>query len=380
MKIALIGGIYGKGGVRTSYMKSTPETTLEDGFRAAGHQVTPLSHYDDLDFSTFDVAHVHHLSYGALRLAADPSCCPFVYTNHDASQMNGFPLALPQSLSLRYVLSRADAIISLSAAEAAFQRTHYKTTGAELVSIANGIDSSLFTYTGRQPVPGSHQPWKLLFVGQLIPLKGCDLLLRALAQVNHPFELSLAFQNNALQPQLELLASQLGIANQVKFLGKKDPRELAALYLRHHLLVLPSATEALPSVLTEAMLCGLPFVASGVGGIPEQSGGFGVLLAQRSPEHIAKAIRKVLDHYPDFIAQSAAMSEHARAMFSIPSMVSRHLDLYQQLVERKHVRRARKTPLDLLIRHAVRYRGQKSPLATASFAPKQDPSALTERT
>lgn len=380
MNIALIGGIYGKGGARSSYMKSTPETTLEDGFRAAGHQVTTLSHYDDVDFSAFDVAHVHHLSYGAMRLAADRSSCPFVYTNHDASQMNGFPLALPQRLSLRYVLSRADGIVSLSEAEAAFQRAHFPTAGAELVSIANGINDSLFTYTERQPVPGSHQPWKILFVGQLIPLKGCDLLIRALAQISHPFELSLAYQNNALQTELEHTAAQLGIANQVKFIGKKDPQELATLYRHQHLLVLPSATEALPSVLTEAMLSGLPFVASRVGGIPEQTGGFGLLLAQRDAAHIAKAIRQILDNYPEFIAQSVAMSAHARRMFSIHSMVSRHLELYQALIERKYVRRAARTPLDALLRQAVRYRGQRSPLTSASLTQEQNNSALTERT
>jgi glycosyltransferase involved in cell wall biosynthesis len=361
-------------------MKSTPETTLEDGFRAAGHQITTLSHYDDVDFSAFDVAHVHHLSYGALRLAADRSQCPFVYTNHDASQMNGFPLALPQRLSLRYVLSRADGVVSLSHAEAAFQRVHFNLRGAELVSIANGINDSLFTYTDRQPVPGSHQPWKILFVGQLIPLKGCDLLLRALAQVSHPFELSLAYQNDALKPELEQLAAHLGIASHIKFLGKKDPQQLADLYRRHHLLVLPSATEALPSVLTEAMLSGLPFVASRVGGIPEQSGGYGVVLAQRDAGHIAKAIRQVLDNYPQFVSQSAAMSAHARNMFSIPSMVSRHLELYQKLIERKQVRRAAKTPLDTLIRLALRYRGQQSPLASASIRQPKDNSVLPERT
>ena len=37
MKICLVGGIYNKGGARSNYLKITPETTLETGFREAGH-------------------------------------------------------------------------------------------------------------------------------------------------------------------------------------------------------------------------------------------------------------------------------------------------------------------------------------------------------
>lgn len=379
MRIALIGGIYAKGGQRSSYVKATPETTLEDGFRAAGHQVCTLSHYDDVDFSAFDITHVHHLSYGALRMAADPTRCRFVYTNHDASQMNGFPLSLPQRLSLRYVFSRADAIVSLSEAEAGFQRSHYPTAGAELSTIVNGIDPTLFSYSERQPLPASNQPWRILFAGQLIPLKGCDLLLRALAQVAHPFELSLVYQNDSLKKQLMDLAAQLGIAAQVKFLGKRDPQQLAHLYRKSHLLVLPSATEALPSVLTEAMLCGLPFVASRVGGIPEQSAGYGILLAQRSPENIAQAIRRVLDNYPQFVERSAAMSAHARQQFSITSMIQRHLELYETLLCKTSVRRANQGPIDAIIRQAVRLRGQRSALASAKRKPTQPTTSLPEQ-
>jgi hypothetical protein len=61
MRICIIGGIYAKGGAPTDYLKITPETTLAAGCRAAGHDVTTLSHYDEVDFERFDVVHVHHL-------------------------------------------------------------------------------------------------------------------------------------------------------------------------------------------------------------------------------------------------------------------------------------------------------------------------------
>lgn len=355
MKICIIGGIYGKGGVRSSYVKATPETTLEDGLRDAGHEVTTLSHYDDVSFRDFDVIHVHHLSYGAARLAADASGRPFVFTAHDASFMNGVHPGAVRHAAMRYVLSRADGIVSLSQMEADFQQASYPTKGAVMEVIPNGIATSIFQPVSRNP---KGNPWRVLFVGQLIPLKGCDLLLRALAQVKHPFELSLAYQTDELKPQLEALAHELGIARYVSFIGKQDPQKLARLYQSSDLLVLPSSTEALPSVVSEAMLCGLPFVASAVGGIPEQAAGFGVVVPRRTPEMFASAITSVFDNYSKHLRASEAMAAHARKTFSIESMIARHVGLYTQLAAHGTVRRNAWNPLNAVIRAAVRYRGR----------------------
>ncbi len=355
MKIALVGGIYGKGGSRSGYIKVTPETTLENGFRNAGHQVTALSHYDDVDFSAFDVVHVHHLSYGAVRLASDASRTPFVFTNHDASHLCGAPLSLPRRLAIRYVLSRADGIVSLSRAEADFQTRTYLLPSTQPVVIPNGIDPLQFPLLRRNG-NGQSQPWRLLFVGQLIPLKNCDIILRAMARLSHTVELTLAYQNDALEATLRALATSLNIADQVRFLGRQTPSELARLYQVSDLLILPSETEALPSVITEAMLSGLPFVASAVGGVPEQAGGFGYLLAQRTEEHLAEAIGSVLDRYAKFRGASESMSRYAQTTFSLSSMLNSHLELYRTLPSI-----ARRRSGNRLVRAAVRRWGCSGP-------------------
>jgi glycosyltransferase involved in cell wall biosynthesis len=370
MKICIIGGIYGKGGVAKSYVKATPETTLEAGLRDAGHSVTTQSHYDDVRFGDFDVVHVHHLSYGAARLACDPSGCPFVFTPHDASHMNGVHPGFMRHRAMRYVMSRADAIVSLSQAEADFQRASYPTQGAAIEVIPNGVSTTIFQPVQRNP---KGNPWRVLFVGQLIALKGCDLLLRALAQLEHPFQLALAYQTDELKAELESLAQTLGIADRVSFLGKQEPRQLARLYQNSDLLVLPSSTEALPSVITEAMLCGLPFVASAVGGIPEQAAGFGRLVANRTPEAFAAAISSTIQQYPDS-RTCEAMSSHARKTYSIESMIAKHLALYERVAAPGKVRRNARNLIDTTIRAAVRYRGRGSTIAS------QNPAAISTNT
>jgi glycosyltransferase involved in cell wall biosynthesis len=330
MKICIIGGIYAKGGAPSDCLRITPETTLAAGCRAAGHQVTTLSHYDKTDFGQFDVVHVHHLSYGALRLASDRSSTPFVFTPHDTSHMDGVRFSTFTKWAMAYVLSIADATVSLSRMEGKRQQDVYSIRGAVHETIPNGINTDEYSYR-RENAAGKGHPWQLLFSGQLIPVKRCDVLLRAFAKLRHDARLTMVYQNPALEPQLRLLAATLGIAKKVRFAGKLQSRELAAMYHASDVLVLPSRSEALPSVISEAMLCGLPFIASPVGGIPEQAAGFGYLLETGTVDDVAASIERVLDDHPTYEAASPQMSEHARNTYSIGRMVERHIELYKSL-------------------------------------------------
>jgi glycosyltransferase involved in cell wall biosynthesis len=217
----------------------------------------------------------------------------------------------------------------------------YALTDAQTRVIPNGIPTGNYSY--RRANRAGAGPWEILFCGQLIPLKRCDVLLRAVAALpGNRVRVTLAYQNAQLEPELRALATELGLAEHVRFLGKLDPPALAALYQASDLLVLPSDSEALPSVITEAMLCGLPFVASDVGGVREQANGFGIVLEQRGVADFTAAIRRVLEHYPEYQAQGEAMSQYARARFSIPAMVERHVALYASLAgiePRRHSRR-----------------------------------------
>jgi glycosyltransferase involved in cell wall biosynthesis len=355
MKICLIGGIYGQRGTASGYLRTTPETTLETACRAAGCQVSTLSHYASADFSRFDVVHVHHLSYGAARVASDPSFTPFVFTAHDASQMSGAALGQARALALRYVVSRADRVVSLSDAEALFQRATHGIGEDRSATIPNGIDAARFPFRKRRP-----GPWQLLYVGQLIPLKGCDLILRAVAQLEQDVTLTLAYQTADLQASLEALCSSLGIAHKVRFIGKQEPGQLAALYEQSHLLVMASETEALPSVISEAMMSGLPFVSTAVGGIVEQAGGFGHLISRRAASELAAGITYALDHYERFEAQAEAMSRYAQSKYSVDAMLKRHLDLYRSVAGRRPRRlRRRYAAVNMLVRASVERLGTR---------------------
>ena len=88
--------------------------------------------------------------------------------------------------------------------------------------------------------------------------------------------LRLVYQNGeVLETVYQRMVEELGIGQDVEFVGILGPAELAEEYQRADVLVLPSLAECLPSVVTEALLSGTPVVASAVGGIPEQVGEYG---------------------------------------------------------------------------------------------------------
>ena len=116
-------------------------------------------------------------------------------------------------------------------------------------------------------------PPRLLSVGAVVPRKGHDVLVRALARIAHlPWECdcagSLERDPGHAVRVLAAVESQ-GLADRVRFAGECDPVTLAALYAESALFVLASHYEGYGMVLAEALAHGLPIVSTTGGAIPE---------------------------------------------------------------------------------------------------------------
>lgn len=331
MKVAIVGGIYGKSPEYRKGLSITPETTLEDGLRRRGIDVSTFSHYASIDYSLFDLVHVHHLSWGAIRAATDGSQCAFVFTTHNAQYMSR-SLPLHYQWALRFVVRRADAVVALSSTEKTWQERNYQLNGGISRIIPNGIPVDIYKMQ-RTNSKGMGEPWQILFVGQLNEIKRVDSLLKAVSQIPFPVSVNLVYQNSQLESNLRLLALRLGIGQAVHFLGPRNPEELCRLYNQADLFILPSSGEVLPSVITEAMLCGTPIIATDVGGVVEQLGGFGTVVSPNNTEELVSAIINTINHYDQYEGQALQMSEYARRTFTIDSMLDQHVDLYRQVSE-----------------------------------------------
>ncbi|MCX6848496.1 MAG: glycosyltransferase [Verrucomicrobia bacterium] len=150
--------------------------------------------------------------------------------------------------------------------------------GAEagkLHPVHNGIDTAVFRPSGPMP-EGASVPTEapvLLFVGNLLPVKDPEFLLKAFAGLmgrvsGHQPHLVLAGKG-PMRESLEALAERLGIRERTHFIGPQAAPEIAAWMRRSSLLVMTSRNEGLPNVILESQACGLPAVATDVGGIHE---------------------------------------------------------------------------------------------------------------
>jgi glycosyltransferase involved in cell wall biosynthesis len=134
----------------------------------------------------------------------------------------------------------------------------------KIVVIPNGIDTKLFS-----PSDNSNSKCDIVFVGNLIELKGIDLLLQAFRQISGSgLNVHLKIIGEGiLKRELHSLANQLGISDRVHFLGPIENSVIAKIIPTAKLLCLPSRQEGFGVVLIEALACGVPVVGARTGGI-----------------------------------------------------------------------------------------------------------------
>jgi glycosyltransferase involved in cell wall biosynthesis len=127
---------------------------------------------------------------------------------------------------------------------------------------------------------------------------------------------------------------RLSLNTAVELPGWVGPDTKAELLAEAACLVLPSHNEGLPLVLLEAMLAGVPAVATSVGGVPEvvEDGRHALLVAPHDPDALADALARILDD-PRLAARlSEAGQRHARAEYTREKLAERVSALYGEVL------------------------------------------------
>jgi N-acetyl-alpha-D-glucosaminyl L-malate synthase BshA len=161
------------------------------------------------------------------------------------------------------------------------------------------------------------------------PLKRVGDAVRALALVQQRREAALVLVGDGPErPAVEGLAAELGIADRVRWLGPLA--HFAELLARADLFLLPSESESFGLAALEALACGVPVLASAVGGVPEvvRHGTTGWLVPPSDPAALADAALELLDDEP----RRSAMAEAARADVLARFSPDPAIDLYERLL------------------------------------------------
>ena len=216
---------------------------------------------------------------------------------------------------------------------------HFVGPASHVRVIPNGVDPDEFTL----PDPSARRDTQqLLFVGAIRPVKGLDVLLRALriladrGRNERLLIVGEAFYGAYHQEELRLksLVQDLGISDRVQFAGKQLPPQLGVTMGQSAALVLPSRIEALGMVVVEALACGTPVVATRCGG-PEEiitTDRVGVLVPPDDPAALAGGIEQALDRQPRY--DPIELRAHALERFGVRSVAARVHDVYQDAVRR----------------------------------------------
>jgi glycosyltransferase involved in cell wall biosynthesis len=276
---------------------------------------------------------VHADFYGLVagRLARVPV---LVSTKHG---FNPFRDARAFAAADRAVASLADVHIAISAGLARYlaEREGFDERSFEIVHY--GIEPAA------TPPPPPAAP-RLAIVGRLIPIKGHEVLLRALASVRDELPgvtLEVA-GDGPLDGELRAAVPRLGLEEVVTFSGRVSP--VAPVLERAQVVVVPSFGEGFGMVALEAMERGRPVVASAVGGLPEivDDGVTGLLVAPGDAEALASAIRAIARDPSRAEAYGRAGRERALEGFSQERCTDRIEALYRAALRAAGERRRRR--------------------------------------
>jgi sugar transferase (PEP-CTERM/EpsH1 system associated) len=274
------------------------------------------------------VVHTHNsgaMIYGALaaRLAGVPTV---IHSRHGQR----FGASRRQNWTFATMSRLIDRVVGVSE-DSAQQCLREGVSASRVRTIWNGIDLARFSFAGNQPNGPA------VLVARLVPEKDLPTLLRAVAllvQREPAFRLQVAGNGPCLEETRQAI-QQLGLTNHVQLLGER--RDVPEILRQASLFVLPSRTEGISLTLLEAMACGLPIVATRVGGNAEvvEHGRTGWLVPAGDAEQMAEAITRVWRNPDESRRFGQAGRQRVERHFDVQRMVRNYEHLYREVLDER---------------------------------------------
>jgi glycosyltransferase involved in cell wall biosynthesis len=255
-----------------------------------------------------------------LAFAVLPDIAAQLCASHPLVALVHHPLALETGLSQaeaqalraseKKALASARRVITTSATTKRILVSDYRVSADCIAIVSPGTDRGSANQGGGQEAPF------LLAVGAVVPRKGYDILLAALATLKDlPWRLTIAgdrTRNPATAAQLDADIARFGLEDQIKVAGAVPSDDLAALYACADLFVLPSRFEGYGMAFAEAIAHGVPVIGTTAGALPDTiPDGTGILVEPENVPALATALRRLIENPEERRRLAAAAAEAA---------------------------------------------------------------------
>jgi len=286
-----------------------------------------------------DLVHCHSIRAGfAARISAVITRTPVVYTVHGwahGERRTWWSPAVSRTLE-RLAARFTKKIICVSEYDREIARRDKIGRPEQYAVIRNGISSQNYDPSKpRNSVEPElnnnfHRPI-LISVARLSTPKNFDTLLEGI-RLTKAAQL-LIVGEGPLRPRIENLIRQMDLTDRVQLVGSRN--DIPDLLATSDIFVLSSKIEGLPMSVIEAMMMGLPIVASKVGGLPElvEDGRTGFLVSENDPLELSKAISKLLDNQDLRTSMGQLGRKKAIAEFGLERMCSGVLKIYEDVLK-----------------------------------------------
>ena len=291
-----------------------------------------------------DIAHAHFWMSGvAAQLAARTCGLPTVQTFHalgvverrHQGQRDTIPTA---RLKLERLVSRNASWVAATCTDEVFELTRMGRSRTRISVVPCGVDLDRFNTEG--PVAERSELHRIVTVGRMLPRKGFDTLIQALPSIPDA-ELVIVggpapgyLDTDPEVRRLRALAAALGVAERVTFTGSVARLDMPALLRSADVVACTPWYEPFGIVPLEAMGCGVPVVASAVGGMLDTvvHDVTGRLVTPRRPKEIADAVSSILRD--SFLRRSLGLAgrDRACARYSWDRIAADTLRIYERLV------------------------------------------------
>ena len=287
-----------------------PETPLEDLYGCLPQFRQEMLAFQERQGLDYQLVHSHYwLSGWAGRAFSQALDIPHIVTFHTLSRIKMQSRAGEREPQQRQqveaeLLADADGIIAFSPHERDAMARLYGADAGRIHLIPCGVDLRTFRPLDREESRqrlGLNGDKVLLYVGRIESLKGVELLVHTVAQLDtcEPVRALVVGDDNGQDNELariRRLAETLQVEDAFDFVGRVPQEELPVYYSAADVCVVPSFYESFGLAALEAMACGTPVVASRVGGISTvvQHGRTGYLKSWRCPEAFANSLEMLI--------------------------------------------------------------------------------------